>query len=194
MSCDIVGTDNMSNSFRRVVPGYNRQTLLFSFRILYFLSVICERARGCPNHVSSFRMSQIRFRVKSQRTGRHVWFTAKTMRQSKDWWVLNKTSFHTQTAHAVTLPFNLSRSHAAFQSLMQSRYLSISHAVTLPFNLSCSHAKRWTVAKVKSRHPTVPVGMQTRDRSGELIRNGSMALSSSSSCILLRASSPNWST
>ena len=135
MSCDIVGTDNMSKSFRRVVPGYNRRTFLFSFRILYFLSVICERARGCPNHVSSFRMSQILFRVKSQRTGRHVWFTAKTMRQSKDWWVLNQT-FHTQTAHAVTLPFNL----------------------------SCSHAKRWSVAKVKSRHPTVRVGMQTRDR------------------------------
>ena len=85
----------------------------FCFLLGYCIfSVICERASGCPNHVSSFRMSQIRFRVKSQRTGRHVWFTAKTMRQSKDWWVLNKTSFHTQTAHAVTLPFNLSRSHA----------------------------------------------------------------------------------
>ena len=57
------------------------------------------------------------------------------MRQSKDWWVLNKTSFHTQTAHAVTLPFNLSR----------------------------SHTKHWSVAKVKSKNPTVPVGMQTRD-------------------------------
>ena len=157
----------MSNSFRRVVPGYNRRTLLFTFRISYFFSVICERARSCPNHVSSFRMSQIIFHVKSQRTGRHVWFTAKTMRQSKHWWVLNKTSFHTQTAHAVTLPFSL----------------------------PCSHAKRWSVAKVKSRHPTIPMGMQTRDRSGELIRNGSMALSSSSSsCTILCASSPNWST
>ena len=127
----------------------------FCFLLGYciFFSVICERARGCPNHVSSFRMSQIRFRVKRQRTGRHVWFTAKTMRQSKDWWVLNKTFFQTQTAHAVTLPFNL----------------------------SCSQTKRWSVVKVKSRHPTVPVGMQTRDRSGELIRNGSIALSSSSS-------------
>ena len=158
------------NSFTRVVPGYNRRTLLISFRILYFFTVICARARSCPNHVSSFRISQIIFHVKSQSTGRHVWFTAKTMRQSKNWWVLNKTSFHTQTAHAVTLPFNLSR----------------------------SHTKHWSVAKVKSKNPTVPMGMQTRDRSGELIRNGSMALSSSSSssssCILLCASSPNWST
>ena len=88
----------------------------FCFLLGYCIfSVICERARGCPNHVSSFRMSQIRFRVKSQRTGRHVWFTAKTMRQSKDWWVLNQTSFHTQTAHAV-----------AFQSLTQSRKALVS--------------------------------------------------------------------
>ena len=47
------------------------------------------------------------------------------MQQSKDWWVLNKT-FHTQTAHAVTLPVNRSRSHAAFQSHMQSRKALVS--------------------------------------------------------------------
>ena len=64
------------------------------------------------------------------------------------------------TTHAVTLPVNHSRSHAACQLPMKSRCLSTAHAVTLPFNLSCNHAKRWSVAKVKSRHPTLPVVRQ----------------------------------
>ena len=114
------------------------------------------------------------------------------------------------TAHEVTLHFNHSRSHAACQPPMKSRCISTTHAVTLPFNcsrshdacqpltqshcLSTSHAITQSVvsSEGEKQTPDTPCG-QTRDRSGELIRNGNVA-SSSSSYTIVCAISPNWST
>ena len=148
-------------------------------------------------------------------------FTSKPLTQSRC----------LSTAHEVTLHFNHSRSHAACQPPMKSRCISTTHAVTLPFNHSRSHAaclstahavtmpvnrsrshtafqplmqsrKALVSSEGEKQTPDTPCG-QTRDRSGELIRNGNVALSSSSSSssslssssyTIVCAISPNWST
>ena len=103
------------------------------------------------------------------------------------------------------MPVNRPRSHVACQPLTQSRCLSTAHEVTLPVNRSRSHTafqplmqsrKALVSSEGEKQTPDTPCG-QTRDRSGELIRIGNVALSSlssSSSYTIVCDISPNWRT